>query len=157
MRCYHILNFDYSPERKLYCLKIQEYNTMTRRPEADRTTTTTPFGRQPGICFRCGGPGHWRADCSVAVAEGVAHNRQISSNLSIFGCKPTANTVDSPVGKLKVCYSHWQDAGANKYMLYIVLNGYKLPFVNLPNSVILRNNTSAVTILLLLRRKYSAY
>ena len=49
----------------------------------------------------------------------------------------------SPVGKLKGCYEHWVDAGANEYILDVVSQGYKLPFRNIPNSVILKNNMSA--------------
>ena len=49
----------------------------------------------------------------------------------------------SPVGKLKGCYEHWVDAGENAYILDVVSQSYKLPFRNIPNSVILKNNMSA--------------
>lgn len=52
--------------------------------------------------------------------------------------------VVSPVGKLKVCNSYWQDAEADEYMLDFVFNGYKRSFVNLPDYVIMRNNKSAL-------------
>ena len=38
----------------------------------------------------------------------------------------------------------WHLIGANEYILDVINYGYKLPFRNLPNSVILKNNKSSL-------------
>ena len=50
---------------------------------------------------------------------------------------------ESPVGRLKLCKSKWQEATDSKYILDIVEHGYKLPLKQLPDSIILKNNKSA--------------
>ena len=46
-------------------------------------------------------------------------------------------------GKLRENVSFYQSIGAPDFVLSIIRNGYKLPFVNFPESVILPNNRSA--------------
>ena len=46
-------------------------------------------------------------------------------------------------GKLRENVSFYQSIGAPDFALNVIRNGYKLPFVNFPDSVILPNNRSA--------------
>lgn len=46
-------------------------------------------------------------------------------------------------GKLRENVSFYQSIGAPDFVLSIIRNGYRLPFVNFPESVILPNNRSA--------------
>ena len=51
--------------------------------------------------------------------------------------------VDSPVARLKSRYDHWVQSGANEHVLDVVRSGYKIPFKEIPESVILKKNKSA--------------
>ncbi|MCG8049356.1 MAG: hypothetical protein N0E48_27825, partial [Candidatus Thiodiazotropha endolucinida] len=80
-------------------------------------------------------------------------------NMSKAGVSKSPNSVDSntsgrithtgdvavktPVGRLKAAYEHWRTAGASDQVLDIISNGYKLPFKDLPEPVLLPNNKSA--------------
>ena len=46
-------------------------------------------------------------------------------------------------GKLRENVSFYQSIGAPDFVLNVIRNGYRLPFVNFPDSVILPNNRSA--------------
>ena len=46
-------------------------------------------------------------------------------------------------GNLRLNIKFWKSIGAPYYILSIIENGYKLPFVSLPEPVKLRNNKSA--------------
>ena len=50
----------------------------------------------------------------------------------------------SPVGQLKNCIAHWKEANANSYIIDIIENGYKLPFMRIPSKCELKNNKSAL-------------
>ena len=45
-------------------------------------------------------------------------------------------TVMSPVGRLRSSADHWIKACANRYVLSIVQEGYRIPFKTLPESVV---------------------
>ena len=57
-----------------------------------------------------------------------------------FDCKIIVKT---PVDRLNSCYEYWKNANASEYILDVVNNEYKLPFRDVPRSVILPNNKSA--------------
>ena len=62
---------------------------------------------------------------------------------------------ESPVGRLKLCKSKWQEATDSKYILDIVEHGYKLPLKQLPDSIILKKIINLQEkICLLFRKKY---
>ena len=49
----------------------------------------------------------------------------------------------TPVGSLKICLSYWEEANVNAHIKDVIVQGYKIPFRTLPDSVQLRNNKSA--------------
>jgi hypothetical protein len=123
--------------------------------------------RRPGCCFACGVPGHWQQECTVvkpnASASGVTgttrsgQQPKISNELNKqvkyeptcgsrqIGClAKTGNSVTSPLGKLRNSFKMWHDTNANKSILSIINIGYKLPLLEIPPSVVLRNNASAL-------------
>lgn len=66
----------------------------------------------------------------------------LSSNISFVSSEQLAQT-ESPVGRLKDCISQWRLATDSLYILDVVENGYKLPFKDIPERVVLKNNKSA--------------
>ena len=52
--------------------------------------------------------------------------------------------LSSPVGRLEAQASHWKNAGASEYFYDVICNRYKLPFRQMPEAAILRNNKSAL-------------
>jgi hypothetical protein len=70
-----------------YGMNQSSYSTVSGAPgghsaqQQGRPTWTT--SRKPGSCFKCGRPGHWRADCRArAMVEGTQTEKsdQISKN-----------------------------------------------------------------------------
>ena len=60
-------------------------------------------------------------------------------------CKLGSNTEGvTPVGRLRQAISKWESIGANKVVLDIVQNGYKLPLHTIPDVTRLKNNKSAL-------------
>ena len=47
-------------------------------------------------------------------------------------------------GRLKQCVSYWKSAiGAPRFVLDVISEGYKLPFITVPDPCLIRNNRSA--------------
>ena len=140
---------------------------------AASTASAQPTRRQPGLCFACGKPGHWKGspECSANNS-----NNKISIDNDVFShvvgshleksnyenanfelCKiqtersnttpKVVNTevvgVVSPMGRLKKCIEKWKQATNNRYILNVVQNGYRLPLKEFPDKVCLKNNKSA--------------
>jgi ethanolamine utilization microcompartment shell protein EutS len=47
------------------------------------------------------------------------------------------------VGNLSGNIEKWKDIGANEYIIDVIENGYKIPFLHIPDSIALDNNKSA--------------
>lgn len=47
-------------------------------------------------------------------------------------------------GKLKAAIGKWKEIGANKFILNIIEQGYKLPFISTPKAKYFKNNQSAI-------------
>ena len=72
-----------------------------------------------------------------------------SVRIDITGSKNDYSSVNdlnigTPVGRLYSCLTQWKDIGASEYVLSIIESGYKLPLKSEPDSVVLKNNRSAL-------------
>ena len=96
---------------------------------------------KPGVCFACGIPGHWRKDCEAAKE---ASNKISESLCQAFASNESFDSnINSPVGRLKENVDQWVAIGAHEYILNVIRFGYMLPFYELPQSVVLKNNRSS--------------
>ena len=128
-------------------------SVATSGASASSAGSSLPSTRRLGLCFRCGRPGHWRKECRAVLPENGSamagkDNKISTSNALLFESLPGSSythssSVVTPVGKLESCYKHWESAGAGEYILDVVKRGYKLPFRNIPDRVVLQNNRSA--------------
>lgn len=126
-------------------------------------------GRRPGVCFGCGKSGHWKFECmsgdgSTKSTDKISKNFEYackeiqglsksvttsynctllgaSTQLSINGDDKSKNST--PVGRLRNHVQVWEQINVDRYIKDIIVNGYKLPFKDLPCTVVLRNNKSA--------------
>ena len=122
--------------------------------------------KRPGLCFACGGPGHWKFECPSTKAASNTNNNKISSILNSFACKDIEldkkvsadekcslkriqvvskgeEMEVSPVGRLKHRTEKWKEITDDSYILDVIQTGYKVPFKSSPPTVSLRNNKSA--------------
>ncbi|XP_076105887.1 uncharacterized protein LOC143074222 [Mytilus galloprovincialis] len=51
--------------------------------------------------------------------------------------------ITSPAGRLRTHITKWLSIGTNEYILDVIKNGYKIPFMVIPGKVELENNRSA--------------
>ena len=129
------------------------------------TVRTVRRGR-PGVCFGCGKSGHWKYEClagesgskpadkiSISVLDQFSLSINAPLCASVFS-RDTANGQAinstgisndriSPVGRLKDRVHVWDQLSVDRYIRDVIVNGYKLPFKELPEKVILDNNRSA--------------
>lgn len=136
---------------------------QTRAPQA-----------KPGSCFACNKLGHWRAQCPYTaksttgqwlatsdpehfqgVVNSIVSNNSsdISDDLSNSDHPHKAIEIRSLLnyefpsvcGCLSLCYDQWVKLGASGFILSIVPDDYKIPWVTLPPPKVCHNNLSAVT------------
>nr|XP_054749610.1 uncharacterized protein LOC129255079 [Lytechinus pictus] len=116
-------------------------------------------GRKPGSCFACGKAGHWRAECREMGGD-ASQNAKLSENYltlnltnraseaikkALFvGTSKCADTMSSPVGRLRENLESWANINANEVVMDVIEHGYKLPFYSDPERVDLTNNRSAL-------------
>lgn len=118
---------------------------------------------KPGLCWSCGFPGHWKAECTaprLTKADKistlhVSHFRSCEQNVSDNISNLDKNTdvpnhsFDVPEnhivyqGRLLSCLSRWSEITHNDHILNVIRHGYKLPFTEVPTSVCLGNNRSS--------------
>lgn len=69
--------------------------------------------------------------------------KQLSVNNKDINRSGKTNDIISPVGRLRDRIHVWDQLQVDRYIRDVVINGYKLPFKDLPSNCILRNNKSA--------------
>ncbi|XP_021341945.1 uncharacterized protein LOC110442586 [Mizuhopecten yessoensis] len=140
-------------------------NPMTISPARERQGYFPRSVNKPGTCFGCGKAGHWRQECP-GVHGGVSNPSAHKISRSLFTmhvrtsvinenkqvrddkCCPVhkgngTETERSPVGRLKGSIQYWEKKGTSEAVLSIIESGYKLPFREIPPSVVLSNNKTA--------------
>ena len=75
-------------------------------------------------------------------SRSIDHGKKVNID-SLSDLSNKSENIQSPVGRLKSCVSHWITAGANRYILSVIQDGYRIPFKELPESAVLRNSRSA--------------
>uniref|UniRef100_A0A8W8HLE2 CCHC-type domain-containing protein n=1 Tax=Magallana gigas TaxID=29159 RepID=A0A8W8HLE2_MAGGI len=126
--------------------------------------------KKSGTCFKCGFPGHWAKNCTtnnnnnketgskLSTLDSNVQSMCIVQSKDLHACMSEhfsesktnvcrfVATIDenvSPVGRLRGHLTKWVDIQADKYILDVIENGYKIPFKTIPTSVCLDNNKSA--------------
>ena len=51
--------------------------------------------------------------------------------------------TQSPVGRLRKAQSKWREIGTNSFIMGVITEGYKLPFISCPDNSESKNNCSA--------------
>lgn len=66
---------------------------------------------------------------------------------SLLNYEFTSGQYNNPPvrGRLSLCYDQWVILGASGFIVSVVRDGYKIPFVTLPPPKVSPNNLSAVT------------
>ena len=79
------------------------------------------------------------------VDKNNAHNSEnMSKNISQNISQSFVESKVTVKGSLKNHISFWRKINANQYVLDIIENGYRLPFVTLPEECLLKNNKSSL-------------
>ena len=136
--------------------KFQDFNQPASQSQSFPSDVRSRQGnRRPGVCYNCGKPGHWRQDCYVQrdnknSAPTVIKDTSKISKCAAFIVPLNHNTTSvkkpitlTPVGRLKSCINKWNTTDAINYIIDVIQNGYKLPFVHIPPSCSLLNNASS--------------
>ena len=83
-----------------------------------------------------------KVDISPTKVENVIVNHNQNDKTQL-GCLSKISGVSTPYGRLKLSLSKWKNTLANKGILDIISNGYKLPLSKIPSNAIIKNNASA--------------
>ena len=117
---------------------------------------------RPGRCFNCNEKGHWRRECpqqtvdhgnkiSICIFRSTRIESSTPKSISQMSNSNTHTTIDS---KLTQAYTNstgvgrsgkvnrWKQIGANSYIVDVIENGYKIPFLHIPDEIVLENNKS---------------
>jgi hypothetical protein len=146
-------------------------SSKTSSPAKQQFSSGDTGVRRPGSCFACGRFGHWRSECKAVqghakipvvtsgqaekistdmnclyVSEGahIAESSSGSNTAVDVGVHVSTGSDKSPIGGLRASINQWKLAGASEYVLDVIENGYKIPFLTQPESVCLKNNKSAL-------------
>jgi hypothetical protein len=153
--------------------KITPYDHTKKHTTTGNTITVELNAlSRPGRYFYCMETGHWRQECPKALAEekrkisiDFSINSSLESSTPMFtkqisrdtnmSTGNTHTTIDSKfirdftpdlqvgVGNLLGNIEKWKDIGANEYIIDVIENGYKIPFLHIPDSIALDNNKSS--------------
>eukprot|EP00057_Strongylocentrotus_purpuratus_P017653 XP_011672127.1 PREDICTED: uncharacterized protein LOC105442056 isoform X3 [Strongylocentrotus purpuratus] len=147
----------------------QPASQQSSRPWSNPSSKTEgwDFKRKTGACFACGKFGHWRFECRELASSREARNEKISKNsfdiqlndMKVHKRNAFADKNDStesrlnseknckvvtPVGRLKSAKDKWKEIGTNEFILDIISEGYKIPFITRPKKTESKNNRSAI-------------
>lgn len=132
------------------------------------------YNKRSGTCFACGKTGHWRFECPVVGSslpvekklsmtdilfeselervtvgeEFCVENQGSELGSDVEESQGTGDFVENEHvqvrGNLKRHLTEWKALEATEPVLDIITEGYKMPFLTLPESEFLRNNRSAL-------------
>ena len=87
------------------------------------------------------------SDISEDDLSNLDHTDKAVEIRSLLHYEFTSGQCNNPSvrGRLPLCYDQWVKLGASEFILSVVRDGYKIPFVTLPPPTISPNNLSAVT------------
>lgn len=82
---------------------------------------------------------------SVSVSSNFSANEESASSIEMSAMEVSCqgNQVVSPIGRLRNCFSKWQQATNSRFILNVIQDGYRLPLKETPCSIVLKNNKSA--------------
>ena len=122
----------------------------------DRVTTTSSSGVAvpdigTGTASPTGDPTtieDWRTPEEQIMAEdSLKYNLKDKYDYDLFKHEydgPTPDGTPNVLGRLKSHVSYWEDMGASDFILNTIRTGYKLPFLDTPESRYLKNKISAI-------------
>ena len=88
-------------------------------------------------------------DLSDNCHDEISHSNDLDAVVelkSLLNYEFTSGQPNTPSvrGRLALCYDEWVKVGASGFILSVVRDGYKIPFVALPPPKVSSNNTSAL-------------
>ena len=88
-------------------------------------------------------------DLSDNCHDEISHSNDLDAVVelkSLLNYEFTSGQPNTPSvrGRLALCYDEWVKVGASGFILIVVRDGYKIPFVALPPPKVSSNNTSAL-------------
>ncbi|XP_067676470.1 uncharacterized protein [Haliotis asinina] len=116
---------------------VQQLASVSNGPQHIQSVNQ-PFrtrGQRSGACFACGEFTHFRRDCPYTCggSQGTQTGKYEQGMSEIL-----------VKGRLKSCFAFWKSIGSSKFVLDIIENGYKIPFLTRPPNMFSRNNQSAI-------------
>ena len=150
--------------------RVDQRQTPYKKPATfNQIPTRIQSTFRPGRCFNCDEMGHWRRECPLAtvgttkdkickifnfsqdsntpqVKVQMSHDTNTSGNTHTINNSKrvhSSETFQSPVGRLFESVDKWKEICANEHIIDVIENGYKIPFLTLPDRVELDNNKSA--------------
>ncbi|XP_060561342.1 uncharacterized protein LOC132721105 [Ruditapes philippinarum] len=92
-------------ERRVRARRFSPYPATKALPASDsRPPNQQTANRKPGLCFKFGKPGHWRAECRMDLQADKNGNTQISINYGSFLLNGVEESDNFNIEKMKLSY-----------------------------------------------------